>query len=171
MHDRTGAQHTALRPNPGRELTAFDRYRDGLGLSGTPFLCPSRKTYDTVAAGMAQIVSTEETKSLHRGIQQGTMPRHLQALVARSDLKLAARVCQGEDPDNPLSNPTPPDRFASLPSLARQDLRFGVSEDFGGTPVDPSTPRLSTPAVICYAPPSQRVPLGGSEPWGCGSEL
>ncbi|MEJ8472571.1 amidase [Roseibium algae] len=52
------------------------------------------------------------------------------------DLTLMLDVCQGHDPDDPLSAPSAPDRFKALPSVALKDLRVGFSEDFGGAPVD-----------------------------------
>ncbi|WP_235604774.1 amidase [Sulfitobacter sp. EhC04] len=54
------------------------------------------------------------------------------------DLVLMLRVCQGADPDDPLSSEAASDRFATLPAASLKDLRIGFSEDFGGTPVDPS---------------------------------
>lgn len=54
------------------------------------------------------------------------------------DLTLMLDVCQGHDPDDPLSAPSAPDRFSSLPDVALTDLRVGFSEDFGGAPVDAS---------------------------------
>lgn len=54
------------------------------------------------------------------------------------DLTLMLQVCQGHDPDDPLSAPSAPDRFKALPSVALKDLRVGFSEDFGGAPVDQS---------------------------------
>ncbi|TNJ47770.1 amidase [Phaeobacter sp. B1627] len=60
--------------------------------------------------------------------------------MARSmdDLLLMLRVCAGYDPDDPLSAPGAPDRFASLPAVSLGALRVGYSEDFGGAPVDPA---------------------------------
>ena len=54
------------------------------------------------------------------------------------DLVLMLDVCQGFDPDDPLSAPVPEGRFKALPELALGDLRVCYSEDFGGAPVDPS---------------------------------
>lgn len=54
------------------------------------------------------------------------------------DLTLMLDVCQGHDPDDPLSAPSPPDRFKDLPAVDLKDLRVGYSEDFGGAPVDRS---------------------------------
>ncbi len=54
------------------------------------------------------------------------------------DLTLMLDVCQGHDPDDPLSVPSTPDRFKDLPAVDLKDLRVGYSEDFGGAPVDPS---------------------------------
>lgn len=54
------------------------------------------------------------------------------------DLILMLNVCQGYDPDDPLSAPSSPDRFTEVPSVALKDLRVGFSEDFGGAPVDQS---------------------------------
>ena len=52
------------------------------------------------------------------------------------DLTLMLDVCQGYDPDDPLSAPSVSGRFAELPSIDLKDLRVGFSEDFGGAPVD-----------------------------------
>jgi Asp-tRNA(Asn)/Glu-tRNA(Gln) amidotransferase A subunit family amidase len=52
------------------------------------------------------------------------------------DLILFLRICQGHDPDDPLSAPAAADRFASLPQAGLANLRVGFSEDFGGAPVD-----------------------------------
>ncbi len=52
------------------------------------------------------------------------------------DLALMLNVCHGYDPDDPLSSPAAPDRFAALPEIALKDLRVGYNEDFGGAPVD-----------------------------------
>ena len=54
------------------------------------------------------------------------------------DIALMLDVCQGHDPDDPLSTPSAPERFRTLPSVALKDLRIGFSEDFGGAPVDQS---------------------------------
>ena len=54
------------------------------------------------------------------------------------DLILMLRVCEGFDPDDPLSSRAAPDRFESLPAVSLENLRVGVSEDFGGAPVDPA---------------------------------
>ena len=54
------------------------------------------------------------------------------------DLTLMLDVCQGHDPDDPLSIPSAPDRFKSLPETSLSTLRVGFSEDFGGAPVDQS---------------------------------
>lgn len=54
------------------------------------------------------------------------------------DLILMLTVCQGYDPDDPLSAPHLPDRFSGLPTVDLKDLRVGFSEDFGGAPVDPA---------------------------------
>ena len=53
------------------------------------------------------------------------------------DLILMLNVCQGHSPDDPLSVPSNPDRFASVPPLDLKNLRVGYSEDFGNVPVDP----------------------------------
>ena len=53
------------------------------------------------------------------------------------DLVLMLRTVQGYDPRDPLSAPGPASRFDTLPDLRLADLRIGVSEDFGGVPVDP----------------------------------
>ncbi|ASM74461.1 glutamyl-tRNA(Gln) amidotransferase subunit A (plasmid) [Pseudosulfitobacter pseudonitzschiae] len=52
------------------------------------------------------------------------------------DLILMLSVCQGHDCDDPLSAPSNPDRFVSLPQVDLKTLRIGFSEDFGGAPVD-----------------------------------
>ncbi|WP_235871953.1 amidase [Pelagimonas phthalicica] len=54
------------------------------------------------------------------------------------DLILAMQLCQAADPDDPLSVPAKADRFTALPDIELGDLRVGVSEDFGGAPVDPA---------------------------------
>ena len=54
------------------------------------------------------------------------------------DLTLMLGVCQGHDPDDPLSVFSPPNRFEDLPRVDLKDLRVGFNEDFGGAPVDPS---------------------------------
>ncbi len=54
------------------------------------------------------------------------------------DLTLMLDVCQGYDPDDPLSAPVLPDRFKALPVVSLKDLRVGFSEDFGGAPVEES---------------------------------
>jgi len=53
------------------------------------------------------------------------------------DLMLMLKVCHGHDPDDPLSAPSAPDRFAKLPEVDLKDLRVGYSEDFGGAAVEP----------------------------------
>jgi Asp-tRNA(Asn)/Glu-tRNA(Gln) amidotransferase A subunit family amidase len=53
------------------------------------------------------------------------------------DLILMLRVCQGFNPDDPLSVPAAPERFTALPAINLDELRVGFSEDFGGAPVDP----------------------------------
>ena len=53
------------------------------------------------------------------------------------DLRVMLDVCQGHDPDDPLSLPVDADRFKALPTVALSDLRVGFSADFGGAPVDP----------------------------------
>ncbi len=60
--------------------------------------------------------------------------------MARSmdDLLLMLSVCQSQDPDDPLSIASTPDRFTNLGSTNLRDLRVGYSVDFGGAPVDPS---------------------------------
>ena len=45
-------------------------------------------------------------------------------------------VCQGYDPDDPLSAPSVIGRFESCHRIDLKDLRVGFSEDFGGAPVD-----------------------------------
>jgi Asp-tRNA(Asn)/Glu-tRNA(Gln) amidotransferase A subunit family amidase len=54
------------------------------------------------------------------------------------DLTLMLSVCQGYDPDDPLSAPSVTGRFTELPSTDLKDLRVGFSEDFGGAPVEQS---------------------------------
>ncbi len=54
------------------------------------------------------------------------------------DLTLMLDVCQGDDPDDPLSAPSVKGRFINLISADLKDLRVGFSEDFGGAPVDQS---------------------------------
>jgi amidase len=53
------------------------------------------------------------------------------------DLILMLSVCQSHNPDDPLSIPSKPDRFTTLPALDLKSLRVGYSEDFGGAPVSP----------------------------------
>lgn len=55
-----------------------------------------------------------------------------------NDLVLMLRTVQGYDPRDPLSAPRPAARFDTLQELRLEDLRVGVSEDFGGAPVDPA---------------------------------
>ena len=52
------------------------------------------------------------------------------------DLILMLDVCQGYDPDDPLSAPSTTGRFTNLPTTDLKDLRVGFSEDFGGAPVE-----------------------------------
>lgn len=54
------------------------------------------------------------------------------------DLLLMLSVCQGQDPDDPLSIASAPDRFTNIRSNELSSLRVGYSEDFGGAPVDAS---------------------------------
>lgn len=54
------------------------------------------------------------------------------------DLTLMLEVCQGHDPDDPLSACSATNRFGDLPLIDLKDLRVGFSEDFGGAPVDQS---------------------------------
>lgn len=54
------------------------------------------------------------------------------------DLTLMLQVCQGHDPDDPLSIPSALDRFKALPAISLKELRIGFSEDFGGAPVEPA---------------------------------
>jgi amidase len=54
------------------------------------------------------------------------------------DLTLMLDVCQGYDPDDPLSAPSATGRFTELPTTDLKDLRVGFSEDFGGAPVEQS---------------------------------
>lgn len=51
------------------------------------------------------------------------------------DLTMMLTLCQGHDPDDPLSAPADPDRFTALPPRDLGTLRVGYSEDFGGAPV------------------------------------
>ena len=53
------------------------------------------------------------------------------------DLLLMLNVCQGYDPNDPLSLPSDSKRFTKLPGVALNNLKVGISEDFGGAPVDP----------------------------------
>lgn len=53
------------------------------------------------------------------------------------DLLLMLNVCQGYDPNDPLSLPSDPQRFTNLPRVNLSNLRVGISEDFGGLPIDP----------------------------------
>ena len=53
------------------------------------------------------------------------------------DLILMLGICQGHDPDDPLSIAAAPDRFTALPDIDLRDLRVGYSADFGGAAVDP----------------------------------
>ena len=55
-----------------------------------------------------------------------------------NDLLLMLSVCQGQDPDDPLSVAYPSNQFASTRPTDLSGLRVGYSEDFGGTPVDAS---------------------------------
>ena len=52
------------------------------------------------------------------------------------DIILMLNVCQGDDPDDPLSAPSEAGRFSSPGEVDLSSLRVGYSEDFGGVPVD-----------------------------------
>ena len=68
------------------------------------------------------------------------------------DLTLMLDVCQGDDPNDPLSVPADHDRFKSLPSIPLHDLRVGFSEDFGGAPVDPCIRKMFRDRVETLRP-------------------
>lgn len=68
------------------------------------------------------------------------------------DLLLMLRTTCGGHPDDPLANVTTPDRFDTIPSVALSDLRVGVSEDFGGVPVDPDVRKTFTDRVEALRP-------------------
>lgn len=53
------------------------------------------------------------------------------------DLLLMLSVCDSHDPNDPLSMPSDPGRFTRLSPVELGELRIGVSEDFGGVPIDP----------------------------------
>ncbi|MFD1193160.1 amidase [Seohaeicola saemankumensis] len=53
------------------------------------------------------------------------------------DLILMLGICQGYDPDDPLSVAGAPDRFAALPDIRLRDLRIGYSPDFGSAAIAP----------------------------------
>ena len=53
------------------------------------------------------------------------------------DAILMLGICQGYDPDDPLSIAGAPDRFATLPDIRLKDLRIGYSPDFGGAAIAP----------------------------------
>ncbi|WP_417514820.1 amidase [Minwuia sp.] len=54
------------------------------------------------------------------------------------DLCLMLGVCQGDDPDDPLSVAGAVPNPAALPPADLKSLRVGFSEDFGDLPVDPA---------------------------------
>lgn len=68
------------------------------------------------------------------------------------DLMLMLNICQGHDPDDPLSRASAPDRFASLPPVALNTLRVGYSEDFGGVPVEPTIRHTFSQRIDKIAP-------------------
>ncbi len=68
------------------------------------------------------------------------------------DLILMLTLCQGQDPDDPLSAASAPDRFAALPQVALQDLRVGYSADFGGAAVDPGIRQTFQARIDLIAP-------------------
>ena len=74
--------------------------------------------------------------------------------MARSmdDLVLMLRACHAHDPDDPLSSRYDAGRFDTLPETSLSRLRIGVSEDFGGAPVDPDIRRVFRARVAALAP-------------------
>ena len=68
------------------------------------------------------------------------------------DLLLMLRACHGGDPGDPLSAPADPARFDALPQKPLGALRLGVSEDFGGAPVDPDIRATFRARVAALAP-------------------
>ncbi|MGG7566744.1 amidase [Rhodovulum sp. DZ06] len=68
------------------------------------------------------------------------------------DLVLMLRACHGWDAGDPLSSPSDPARFDMLPETPLGALRLGVSEDFGGAPVDPAIRETFRARVASIAP-------------------
>jgi Asp-tRNA(Asn)/Glu-tRNA(Gln) amidotransferase A subunit family amidase len=68
------------------------------------------------------------------------------------DLVMMLNVIQGQDPDDPLSAPSAPDRFARISPAALSGLRVGYSEDFGGAAVDPGIREVFRRRVAAIAP-------------------
>lgn len=68
------------------------------------------------------------------------------------DLILMLRACHGFDAGDPLSSPSDPARFDVLPEMPLSALRLGVSEDFGGAPVDPDIRATFRARVAALAP-------------------
>lgn len=68
------------------------------------------------------------------------------------DLILMLRACHGFDAGDPLSCPSDPARFDALPDVPLSSLRLGISEDFGGAPVDPDIRATFRARVAALAP-------------------
>lgn len=68
------------------------------------------------------------------------------------DVLLMLRACAGFDRDDPLSCLSNPSRFGRLRSARLERLRIGVSEDFGGAPVDPAIRETFRKRVAAIAP-------------------
>ena len=68
------------------------------------------------------------------------------------DVQLMLGACHGFDPDDPLSAPSAPSRFDGLRERAPETLRLGVSEDFGGVPVDPAIRECFRARIAKLAP-------------------
>ncbi|MEN8742367.1 MAG: amidase [Phaeobacter gallaeciensis] len=68
------------------------------------------------------------------------------------DLILMLRASHGYDAGDPLSCPSDRSRFDALPDTPLSSLRLGVSEDFGGAPVDPDIRATFRARVATLAP-------------------
>ncbi len=68
------------------------------------------------------------------------------------DLILMLRAICGYNPDDPLSAPSDPARFDILPEAVLGELRIGISEDFGGAPVDPEIRETFRKRVAALSP-------------------
>ncbi|MCX2720827.1 amidase [Roseibium sp. DSM 29163] len=76
----------------------------------------------------------------------GPMARNME------DMLLMLRACAGGNIDDPLSCSTAAERVTKLPDMPLQSLRLGVSEDFGGLPLDPAIRETFRARVAVIAP-------------------